>query len=63
MLRRLRAERPDVAELVTHNALDNDHMWRINERLGFRPEAVNAEWQARVGELAARLSEAVRRSS
>jgi GNAT superfamily N-acetyltransferase len=55
MLRRLRAERPAVAELVTWNDEANEHMWRINARLGFRPYVHWTERQARVDELAARL--------
>ena len=37
MLVRLRDERPDVAELLTGNAASNEHMLRINTRLGYRP--------------------------
>jgi mycothiol synthase len=36
MLVRLRAERPEVAELLTGNAASNEHMLRINTRLGYR---------------------------
>jgi hypothetical protein len=56
MVRRLLAERPDVVEVVTRNALTNEHMWRINERLGFRTYATCVERQARVAELAARVA-------
>lgn len=55
MLRRLVPERPDVEEILTGNDLTNDHMWRINERLGFRTSALVAERQGKVAELAARL--------
>jgi GNAT superfamily N-acetyltransferase len=55
MLRRLLAERPDVVEVVTRNGLTNEHMWRINARLGFRTYATCVERQARVAELAARV--------
>ena len=37
MLCRLRAERPDVTEVITGNAASNEHMLRINTQLGFRP--------------------------
>jgi RimJ/RimL family protein N-acetyltransferase len=56
MLRRLRADRPDVTEIETRNSVANDHMWRINDRLGFRPYATTCERQARVDDLAARLA-------
>ena len=56
LLVRLRAARPDVAEILTGNATDNPHMLAINERLGFRPYRALTEWQAPVAELAARLA-------
>jgi len=56
MVRRLLAQRPDVVEVVTRNGLTNEHMWRINERLGFRTYATCVERQARIAELAARLA-------
>lgn len=56
MLHRTLAERPDVVEVTTHNSMDNDHMWRINERLGFRAYLTGQERQGRVPELAALLS-------
>jgi hypothetical protein len=55
MLRRLRAERPDMTEVITGNATSNEHMLRINTRLGFRPYRATAEWQGEVGELVSRL--------
>jgi GNAT superfamily N-acetyltransferase len=55
MLCRLRAERPDVTEVITGNAASNDHMLRINIRLGFRPYRTIEEWQGEVGELVSRL--------
>ncbi|MEV7443997.1 GNAT family N-acetyltransferase [Streptomyces sp. NPDC091204] len=36
MVRRLRAEHPDVVEIETDNADDNVHMLAVNHRLGFR---------------------------
>jgi GNAT superfamily N-acetyltransferase len=62
MLQWLRAERPDVAELITWNAVDNVHMRRINTRLGFRPYRLWTERQAAVADLAARLAEMPERS-
>lgn len=56
MLRRLLAERPDVRQIITYNAEDNAHMWRINARLGFRPHATVTERQGRVADLAALLA-------
>ena len=55
MLLRLRAERPDMTEVITGNAASNAHMLRINTRLGFRPHRAMAEWQGEVGELVSRL--------
>jgi len=63
MLRRLRERRPGVAEIVTDNAIDNVHMRRINERLGFRPDLAWAERQAAVHDVAARLLEPAAKSS
>ena len=48
MLLRLRAERPDVAELLTGNSATNAHMLRINDRLGYRPYAVHLGFQLAV---------------
>lgn len=36
MVRRLRAEHPDVLEIETDNAEDNVHMLAVNHRLGYR---------------------------
>jgi GNAT superfamily N-acetyltransferase len=55
MLCRLRAERPDVTEVITGNAASNEHMLRINTRLGFRPHRPESEWQGQVGEVVSRL--------
>ena len=55
LVRRLLAERPEVVEVVTRNGLTNDHMWRINELLGFRTYATVVERQGKVADLAARL--------
>jgi hypothetical protein len=56
MLCRLRAERPDVTEVITGNAASNEYMLRINTRLGFRPHRAIGEWQTGVGELVSRLA-------
>jgi GNAT superfamily N-acetyltransferase len=37
MLQRILAERPDVRFIETWNASENEHMLRVNRRLGFRP--------------------------
>ena len=55
LLRRLLAERPDVVEVVTRNALTNAHMWRINERLGFRTSATTVARQGQVAGAAQQL--------
>jgi GNAT superfamily N-acetyltransferase len=55
MLVRLRAERPDVAELITGNAASNRQMLAINDRLGFFPWKEVHGWQADVPTLTARL--------
>ena len=55
MLVRLRAERPDVTEVLTGNAASNTHMLRINERLGFREHSVVLGFQGEVAALADRL--------
>ena len=55
MLCRLRAERPDMTEVLTGNAASNEHMLRINTRLGFRPYRAVAEWQGDVAGLVSRL--------
>ena len=56
MLVRLRAERPDVAELLTGNAASNAHMLRINDRLGYRPWIAVLGFQAETAALQARLA-------
>jgi L-amino acid N-acyltransferase YncA len=55
MLLRVRAERPDVTEVITGNAASNAHMLAINDRLGFRPWTEMHGWQADVATLSARL--------
>lgn len=56
MLCRLRAERPDVGELLTGNAASNAHMLAINDRIGYRPHRTVLGWQAEVSALQARLA-------
>ena len=53
MLVRLRAERPDVAELLTNNAASNTHMLRVNDRLGYRPHQASLGFQVEVAALVA----------
>ncbi|WP_404962600.1 GNAT family N-acetyltransferase [Streptomyces sp. 147326] len=45
MVRRLRAEHPDVVEIETDNADDNVHMLAVNHRLGFRSYRRTREFQ------------------
>jgi GNAT superfamily N-acetyltransferase len=55
MLLRLRAERPDVTEVITGNATTNRHMLAINERLGYRPWIQINDWQGEVADLVERV--------
>jgi GNAT superfamily N-acetyltransferase len=55
MLCRLRAERPDITEVITGNAASNEHMLRINTRLGYRPHRAVAGWQGDIADLVTRL--------
>jgi GNAT superfamily N-acetyltransferase len=55
MLLRLRAERPDVTELITGNAASNRYMLAINDRLGFRPWSEIHSWQGDVAALVRQL--------
>lgn len=55
MLVRLREERPEVAEILTGNAVSNTHMLRINDRLGFREWNRIDGYQVGTATLAARL--------
>ncbi|WP_244905318.1 GNAT family N-acetyltransferase [Streptomyces agglomeratus] len=45
MVRRLRAEHPDVVEIETDNAEDNVHMLAVNHRLGYRSYRRTLEFQ------------------
>ncbi|MFD9367089.1 GNAT family N-acetyltransferase [Streptomyces sp. NPDC060020] len=45
MVRRLRAEHPDVVEIETDNADDNVHMLAVNHRLGYRSYRRTHEFQ------------------
>jgi ribosomal protein S18 acetylase RimI-like enzyme len=51
MLVRLRAERPEVAEIDTSNSATNRHMFAVNDRLGFRPRSAAHNWQGDVADL------------
>lgn len=39
---------PDAQRVHTWNAAENDHMWRINDRLGFRTVNIDSGWQKRL---------------
>ena len=43
-LRAVQAARPDLTLVTTQNAETNDYMVSINERMGFRPVEVAAEF-------------------
>ncbi|MFF5427763.1 MULTISPECIES: GNAT family N-acetyltransferase [unclassified Streptomyces] len=45
MVRRLRAEHPEIVEIETDNAQDNTHMLAVNRRLGFRFHRSTHEYQ------------------
>ncbi|MCX5174127.1 GNAT family N-acetyltransferase [Streptomyces virginiae] len=45
MVRRLRAEHPDVLEIETDNAEDNVHMLAVNHRLGYRSYRRTSQFQ------------------
>jgi mycothiol synthase len=51
LLVRLRADRPEVEEVGTHNAASNRPMLAVNDRLGFRLRSVSRNWQAPVAAL------------
>jgi len=36
---------PEAERIHTWNASENDHMWRLNEKLGYRTATVEAVWQ------------------
>ncbi|GAA2179315.1 hypothetical protein GCM10009785_05510 [Brooklawnia cerclae] len=39
---------PEARRVHTWNATENDYMWAINERLGYRTENIDAGWQKRL---------------
>ncbi|MCX4539098.1 GNAT family N-acetyltransferase [Streptomyces sp. NBC_01565] len=45
MVRRLRAEHPEIVEIETDNARDNTHMLAVNRQLGFRFHRSTHEYQ------------------
>ena len=47
-LRAVQAVRGDLARVITQNAETNDYMVSINERMGFRPIEVVAEFHKRL---------------
>lgn len=51
MLRWLAEERPEITEIETDNADDNEHMLAVNEALGFRPLREYREYQATASDL------------
>lgn len=51
MLRWLAEERPEIMEIETDNADDNEHMLAVNEALGFRPLREYREYQAVTSDL------------
>jgi GNAT superfamily N-acetyltransferase len=57
MLLELRAAEPDLAEVQTWNALENDPMARVNADLGFRPDREWREYDADVAGLRERLGD------
>lgn len=53
MLRRLTAEHPEIVEVFTGTAHDNDHMIRVNHALGYTTQAVEATFEAKLTDLTA----------
>jgi GNAT superfamily N-acetyltransferase len=51
MLEWLRADRPEVVEIETDNADDNEHMLAVNEELGFRDHRESREYSAAISDL------------
>jgi GNAT superfamily N-acetyltransferase len=51
MLEWLRAERPEIREIETDNADDNEHMLAVNEELGFRRQREYRDYQADAADL------------
>jgi RimJ/RimL family protein N-acetyltransferase len=56
MLQRVLAVRPEVTSIETGNADVNEHMLRINRRLGFRTAAAAAEHELDTAAALARLA-------
>ncbi len=56
MLRELRAAEPQLTQVQTWNAKENDPMARVNAELGYRPDVEWMEYEAEVAELVALLS-------
>jgi mycothiol synthase len=54
-LQRLAADRPQVREVRTSNAADNEHMLRVNRQVGFAADMAMENRQALVADLAIRL--------
>lgn len=56
MLQRILTERPDIRIIETWNAAENEHMLRVNRRLGFRPVRTGAEIEVDVDVAVKRLA-------
>ncbi|SES14291.1 hypothetical protein SAMN05216188_12317 [Lentzea xinjiangensis] len=63
MLRRLREQRPEIDRVHTGTGGDNEHMIRINHRLGYRTTRVSAGVNAKISELRDRRAGAAGRES
>lgn len=48
-LRLLMTEKPTVRRVATWNAMENEHMRRVNDQLGFHEVLVEGGWQKRLG--------------
>jgi mycothiol synthase len=48
MVQWMRADYPTLREIETWNASDNTHMLAVNTAMGFKPIAVEREWQLRI---------------
>jgi GNAT superfamily N-acetyltransferase len=55
MLQRILTDRPDIRFIETWNAAENEHMLRVNRRLGFRAHSTGAEIEVDVAVAVDRL--------
>ena len=54
-LSRLTADHPRISRVTTSNAADNEHMLRVNQQVGFKPDVRTEVREAELTLLAVRL--------